>query len=103
MDGVGHIDLGALAGNEILLCTGLAGHLMDEGDGLRLGGEHIVIAVRRNCVQQRFGAGHCQLGVAEHDERADIELVADLTEREFPLQSGDLHSIRHCGEPPFAI
>ena len=95
VDGVGHVDLGPLPGDEVLLRAGLAGHLVDQGDGLGLGGEHVVVAVRGDLLQQGLGAGYGELRVAEHDERADVEVVADLAEGELALQAGNAHGISH--------
>ena len=67
----------------------------DEGDALGLGGEHVVVAVRRDALQQGGGAGHGELRVAEDDERADVQLVADLAQRQLPLQPGNLHGVCH--------
>ena len=75
VDGVGHVDLGPLPGDEVLLRPALAGHLVDEGDALGLGGEHVVIAAGGDALQQLLGAGHGELRVAEDHERADVEVV----------------------------
>lgn len=97
VDWVGHVDLGPLPGDEILLRAGLAGHLVNQGNGLGLGGEHVIVAVCGDLVQQGPGTVHRKLCVAEHDERANIEIIADLAEGQLPLQAGNLHGIGHHG------
>ena len=96
MEGVGHIRLGALAGDEILFRTALTGHLVDQGDGLGLGGEQIVVAVCLQHGQHITGAGYGQLRVAKADEGADVQVVRDLTDRQLPVEPSDVHGInRH--------
>ena len=98
-DGVLHVPLYRLAGDEIPGHLHHLGHLVDQGNALGLGGKHVVVAVRWDGLQQRPGACHCQLCVAEHDKRADVELVADLTQGQIPLQAGNLHCVRHLAPP----
>ena len=93
MDGVGHIDLGSLPGDKVLLRAGLAGHLVDQGNALGLGSKDVVIAVGGNQLQQLPGAGHSQLRVAEADERADVQVVRDPADGQFPFQAGNFHGI----------
>ena len=78
----------ALAGNKVLGGAALAGHLVDEGDGLGLGGQHVVVAVLAHQLQHFPGAGHRQLCVAETDKSADIQVVRDLTDGQIALQTG---------------
>ena len=66
----------------------LAGHFVDEGDGLGLGGQHVVVAVLVHQLQHFPGAGHRQLCVAETDKSADIQVVRDLTDGQIALQTG---------------
>jgi len=77
-DGVGHIDLGALTRDEILLRAALTRHLVNEGNGLGLGGEQIVVVQLLRQLEEVAGAGDGQLGVAEHDESADVEVLRHL-------------------------
>ena len=100
MDGIRHIDLGAFPGDEILLCAGLPGHFVDQGDALGLCGEHIVIAVSGNQLQKLPRAGHCQLRIAKADKCADIQIIRYLANGKFPLQSRHLNGICHS---PFLL
>ena len=93
MDGVGHIGLGPLPGDKILLGPGLACHLVDQGNALGLCGKQIVIAARLQQLQQLPAAGLGKLGIAEADERADIQIVGDLTDGQLPLEPGHGHGI----------
>lgn len=93
MDGVGHIGLGTLPGDEVLLGPGLAGHFVNQGDALGLCGEQIVIAARLQQLQQLPAAGLGQLRVAETDECADIQIVCDLADGQLPLKPGHGHGI----------
>ena len=103
-NGVGHIDLGALARDEILLRAALARHLMDEGDGLCLGGEEIVIVDPGGKLQKLLRAANGQLRVAKHDERADIKIVRHLADGKVAVKTRDVHRIsRHKEEAPFAF
>ena len=101
MQRAGHIDLQTLAGDEIFLCAGLASHLVDEGDALGLGREQIIVVLRRPC-QQFACTGDGDLRVAEHDERADIQIVGHLAQRQIPVKTGNVHSIFHAeSSPPY--
>lgn len=88
MDGVGHIDLLAFASDEILLCAGLAGHFMDEGDALGFGSEEIVVAAGLQQLQHGFGTSHSQLSVTKADKGANVQIVRYLADRQLPLQTG---------------
>ena len=72
---IGHVDFRALAGDKVLLRAGLAGHLVDQGNALSLGGKEIIVAAGGDEPEQLAGAGLRQLCVAEADERADIQVV----------------------------
>ena len=95
-DGIGHIDLGALAGDKVLLRAALAGHFVDEGDALCLGGKEVVILDALQPLEHFSGGGHGDLRVAEADERADIQIIIYLADGKLALQTGDGHGICHC-------
>ena len=95
MNGVRHIGLGTLAGDKILGGTGLAGHLMDQGDTLSLSSEDIIIAVGRHQLQKLPGAGHSQLRVAKADKCADIQVIRYLADGQFSLQACHFDGICH--------
>jgi hypothetical protein len=83
----------ALPGDKVLLSPGLAGHLMDQGNTLGLRRKQIVIALRRNQLQKLPGAGHRQFRVSEDDECADVQIIGDLADGQFPFQSRYRHGI----------
>ena len=65
------------------------GHFVDQGDGLGLGGEQIVVAALVQKTQHIPGAGDRQLRVTEADKRADVKLVSDLADGQLAVQTGD--------------
>ena len=95
MDGIGHIGLGALPGDEVLLGAGLPGHFVDQGDALGLGGEEVVVLLILHQLQQVTGAGHRQLRITETDECTDIQIIRNLADGKFPLQARHGHGIGH--------
>ena len=103
MDGIGHVGLGTLAGDEILLGAGLAGHLVNEGDGLGLGSEEVIIVLSGNQLQKLPGAGNRQLCVAKADKGADVQIVRDLADGQLTLEARNLHRIGHRNIPPNKI
>ena len=94
-DGVGHIDLGALTRDEILLRAALTRHLVNEGNGLGLGSEQIVVVQLLRQLEEVAGAGDGQLGVAEHDEGADVEVLRHLANGEIADEARNVHGIGH--------
>ena len=100
-DGIGHIDLGALTGEEILLCAALTGHLMNEGDGLGLGGEEIVVLLLRDELEHLTGTLHRQLGIAKDDERTDIQIVSHLADGQLTLETRHIEGISSHSSSPF--
>ena len=66
---------------------------MDQGNALGLGGEEIIVAAGGDEPEQLAGAGLRQLCVAEADERADIQVVRDLTDGKLAVESGHMDRI----------
>ena len=100
-DGVGHVDLGALARDKILFRAALARHLVDEGDGLCLSGEEVIVVDALGELQELFRAAHGQLRVAEHDESTDIKIVRYLADGKVAVKTRDMHRIsRHKRKLP---
>ena len=81
-----------LAGEQVFVSVALARHLVDEGDGLRLGGDHIVV-LGGHFFKESLGAGACELDLAENHERADIELVVQRAQRQIAVDAGDIHGV----------
>ena len=95
MDGVGQIDLHALARDKIFACAGLTRHLVNQRNALCLCREQVVVLLRR-ARQQLFGAGNGNLRVAEHDKCADVEIVSHLAKRQLAFDARDGHRICHA-------
>ena len=91
---IGQIDLQTLAGDKVGLRAGLARHLVDQGDALGFGREQIIIVLRR-AGEQLLRAGHGDLGVAEHDECADVQIVRHLADGQIARDARDRHSMCH--------
>ena len=79
----GHVSLGLLAREKILVCTALARHFVKQRNGLRLRRDEVVIL--RRALQQLRGAVDRELDVPEDDEGADEQIVADRAERQLAL------------------
>ena len=90
---VSHVQLGPLAGQHILLVARQARHLVDQGDTLGLGGDHVVVL--GDLGEEGFGTGGGQLGVAEDDEGADHEVLGQGTEGEGAVTARNSHVVVH--------
>lgn len=64
-------------------------HLVDEGDGLCLSGEEVIVVDALGELQELFCAAHGQLRVAEHDESTDIKIVRYLADGKVAVKTRD--------------
>ena len=78
-----HVGFGLFAGDEIFVRAALAGHFVHQRDGFRFGCDQVVIFGRQ--LEKLGCAVHGQLHVAEHDERADVQVVRDLAQGQIAL------------------
>ena len=105
-DGVLHVPLYRLAGDEIPGHLHHLGHLVDQGNALGLGGDEVVH--RGELLGQFPGAGLHHVGIAEDDKGGDGEGIADGDHRQAPLDAGDsdvvmlFHGVYSLSESRFA-
>jgi 3-dehydroquinate synthase class II len=74
--------LASFAGDKVLVGAGLAGHFVQQGDGLRLGRDDVVVC--RGALEKLRSAVDGDFHVAEHDERADIKVVGHAADGKLP-------------------
>ena len=86
-----HIQLGGLAGQDVLGVAGLAGHFVGQGDALGLGGDDVVVF--GGPLQQFPGTGNGQFRVSKADECANIQIIRNFAKGQFPLHTCDFHGI----------
>ncbi|CAN3987081.1 IreB family regulatory phosphoprotein, partial [Dysosmobacter welbionis] len=55
----------------------------------------VVIVLRPDQLQKLPGAGHSQLRIAEHDKRADVQVIRHFADGQVPAQARHGHGIRH--------
>ena len=90
-----HLAVHALARDEIRLRAALPRHLVDERNALGLRGQKIIVILGRP-LEKLARAGHRDLGVSEEDERADVEIVRHLADRQIAGHAGYGHSMCHA-------
>ena len=88
-----HVGLGLLAGEEVLLRAALPRHLIEQGDGLRLGGDQVIIV--GGALQKLRRAVDGEFHISEDHEGADGQIVGDRAQRQVAFQTGDVYLIRH--------
>lgn len=101
--GSGIYALGPFRAEKYFFAPGLAGHLMNQGDALGLRRQHVVIVLRRDQLQKLPGAGHSQLRIAEHDKRADVQVIRHFADGQVPRRPATVMGYVISGASSFSF
>ncbi|MPM80947.1 hypothetical protein SDC9_127998 [bioreactor metagenome] len=94
----GHIELFALARKQVFILAALARHFIKQRNALCFRRNQIVIL--RRALEKLSRAVFCKLDIAEYNERADIQLIRDLAQRQLAFHAGYIYRVLHLHLPP---